>query len=100
MSEHSSSRRHKEQRSHATINCAIGAGLFAAGVGLCVVLSNAPAQSSVEVKADSTTDTVSRTTTGLSLNGGIRVGVGNPNESSPLGPIGLNVGITDPTEGG
>jgi len=60
MSELSSPRRHGKQRSHAVINRAIGAGLFAAGIGLCVVLSHAPAQSSVEVEADSADNTVSR----------------------------------------
>jgi hypothetical protein len=105
MSELSSPRRHGKQRSHAVINRAIGAGLFAAGIGLCVVLSHAPAQSSVEVEADSADNTVSRSIIGsaFSIVGdrGLRVAIGDPSDgvSAPLGGAGLDVAVGDPSDG-
>jgi hypothetical protein len=87
---------------HTVINRAIGAGLFAAGVGLCVVFTHAPSQSAVEVAADSADNTVSHSTIGraFSIVGGegLRVGIGDPSDgvSAPFGGAGLDdVGIAD-----
>ena len=99
MDELSSRRRHGKRRSHAVINRAIGAGLFAAGVGLCVVLAHAPDQSSVEVEACANNLCPNTIGSAFSIveGEGVRVAVGDPSDgvSAPLGEVGLDVGIAD-----
>jgi hypothetical protein len=100
MNELSSRRRFGKPRSHAVISRAIGAGLFAAGVGLCVVLSHASDQSSVEVEACANNLCPSTFGSALSVVEGeaVRVAIGDPSDgvSAPLGGAGLDeVGIAD-----
>ncbi len=95
-----SSRHHGKQRSRAVINRAIGAGLFAAGVGLCIVVSHAPDQSSVEVEACANNLCPSTFGSAFSVVEGeaIRVAIGDSSDgvSAPLDGAGLDdVGIAD-----
>jgi len=85
---------------HTVINRAIGAGLFAAGVGLCVVFTHASSQSAVEVEACANNLCPSTFGSALSVveGGAVRVAIGDPSDgvSAPFGGAGLDdVGIAD-----